>query len=119
MTTEEARQYFKDKGLTYKDITSGDICVLVMLLNKHINEACKNHEMSVDSMHMSEKIKSKYDTCGRLKECYLFINSHYFTHRKCISFNKDGFIGFCGWAGGNNPVPIISAFIKWVDMLVG
>ena len=33
-TNEEARQYFKDKGLTYADITEGDILTLTMLLNK-------------------------------------------------------------------------------------
>lgn len=30
-TTEEARQYFSSKGLTYDDITEGDILALVML----------------------------------------------------------------------------------------
>lgn len=117
MSNEEAREYFKNKGLTYEDITEGDICALVMLLNKSIKSACKNHEMSVDTMTMSEKIKSKYTTYGRLKECYLFMNSHYFTRRECISFNRDGFIGFCGWADSSNTKPVIDAFIKWCDGL--
>jgi hypothetical protein len=117
MTNDEAREYFKNKGLAYQDITAGDICVLVMMLNKEIKTACKNHEMSVDSMHMSEKIKSKYSTNGTLKECYLFINSHYFKQRECISFNENGFIGFCGWAGGDNPKPIHKAFTEWCDYL--
>ena len=117
MTNNEAREYFKSKNLTYKDITSGDICTLVMLLNKHIKAACKNHEMSVDSMSMSEKIKSKYTTSGKLVECYLFINSHYFTRRECISFNKDGFIGFAGWSGTRNLIPIIAAFVEWCNNL--
>lgn len=117
MTNDYAREYYKSKGLTYNDITEGDICSLVMLLNKHIKKACKKHEMSVDTMRLSQKIKSKFTTNGKLIECYLFINSHYFTHRECISFNKDGFIGFCGWAGGNNHVPILNAFIEWCDAL--
>ena len=118
MTGEEARKYFESKDLKYSDITEGDICTLVMLLNKSIKQACKNHEMSVDTMRMSQKIKSKFTTNGQLIECYLFINSHYFTQRECISFNKDGFIGFCGWAGGDNPKPIIKAFVQWCDALV-
>lgn len=117
MSNDEAREYFKNKNLSYNDINAGDICCLVMLLNQSIKKACKNSEMSVDSMHMSEKIKSKYTTNGKLVECYLFINSHYFTQRECISFNKDGFIGFAGWSGTQNLVPIISAFIKWCDYL--
>lgn len=117
MGNEEARQYFKDKGLSYSNINSGDICVLVMLLNKSIKSACKNHKMSADTMRMSEKIQSKYKTNGELIECYLFINSHYFTRRECISFNKDGFIGFAGWASSGNVAPIIKAFIEWCDYL--
>lgn len=117
MNNDEAREYFKNKVLSYDDITAGDICVLVMLLNKHIKAACKNHEMSVDSMYMSEKIKSKYKTNGKLIECYLFINSHYFTQRECISFNKDGFIGFAGWADSSNTAPIIKSFVEWCDYL--
>ena len=117
MTNEQAREYFKNKGLIYSDITEGDICVLVMLLNKHIKKANKDGITSCD-MRMSEKIQSKYKTNGTVQECYLFVNSHYFTRRECISFNRDGFIGFCGWAGGGNPTPIINAFIEWCDGLV-
>ncbi|NRT90116.1 hypothetical protein [Clostridium beijerinckii] len=88
-----------------------------MLLNKHIRQANKDGITSVNTMRMSEKVKSKYKSNGELIECYLFMNSHYFTQRECISFNKDGFIGFCGWAGGTNSVPIINAFIEWCNYL--
>lgn len=30
MTSEEARNYFVQKGLSYEDITEGDICALVI-----------------------------------------------------------------------------------------
>ena len=114
---EEARRYFKDKGLSYNDITEGDICVLTMLLNKHVKKANKDGKMSTTSMRMSEKIKVKCDTQGRIKECYLYINSHYFTRRECISFNPNGFIGFGGWADDWNVAPMISAFIEWCDTI--
>lgn len=117
LNSETAREYFKNKNLSYKDITEGDICTLVMLLNKSIKLACKNHQMSVDSMRMSQRIKSKFTTNGKLIECYLFMNSHYFRQRECISFNKDGFIGFCGWADGSNSKPIINSFIEWCNSL--
>lgn len=114
---DKAREYFKSKNLTYDDITAGDICTLVMILNKNIKKACREGTTSVNSMYMSEKIRSKYKSNGRLIECYLFINSHYFTQRECISFNKDGFIGFCGWAGGGNVAPIVNSFIEWIDTI--
>ncbi|MEC3688106.1 hypothetical protein ABEX71_19830 [Bacillus subtilis] len=117
MTSEEARNYFIQKGISYEDITEGDICALVMLLNKHIKQAVKAHTMSVDTMRMSQKIKSKYKTNGTLKSCYLYINSHKFTQREAISFNPDGFIGFAGWADSGNRQPIISAFTEWVGYM--
>ncbi|WGE37123.1 hypothetical protein [Bacillus stercoris] len=117
MNSEEARDYFIQKGLSYEDITEGDVCVLVMLLNKHVKQAVKAHTMSVDTIRMSQKIKSKYKTNGTLKSCYLHINSHYFTQREAISFNPDGFIGFAGWADSGNTQPLIDAFIEWVDYM--
>ncbi|MCY9257371.1 hypothetical protein ABE060_00355 [Bacillus rugosus] len=59
MNSEKARSYFVQKGLSYEDITEGDICVIVMLLNKHVKQAVKAHTMSVDTMRMSQKITSK------------------------------------------------------------
>ncbi|WP_181219459.1 hypothetical protein [Bacillus subtilis] len=57
MNSEEARTYFVQKGLSYEDIYEGDICVLVMLLNKHVKQAVKANKMSVDTMRMSQKNK--------------------------------------------------------------
>ena len=88
-SNNDARAYFAQKGLTYDDITEGDILTLVMLLNKHIKLAVKNHEMSTDSMYMSSKIDMKKKTNGSIICCFLYMNSHYFTQRECISFNKD------------------------------
>lgn len=117
MNSEVARQYFVENGFKYEDITEGDICILYMLLNKHIKRAVKAKSMSTDSMRMSQKIDSKYRTNGTLKSCYLYINSHYFTQREAISFNLDGFIGFAGWADSSNRQPFIDAFVEWIGRM--
>ena len=49
-TNNEARAYFAGKGLTYADVTEGDILALVMLLNKHIKKANKDCETSMGSI---------------------------------------------------------------------
>lgn len=116
-TTQEARDYFKEKGLTYNDITEGDILTLVLLLNREIKKAVKDHEMSTQSMHLSRRLDIKKRSNGAITECYLYINSHYFTQRECISFNRNGFIGFCGWADQGNTNPILRAFLEWCDCL--
>lgn len=116
-SNDEARQYFKDKGLTYDDITEGDILTLVMLLNKHIKAAVKDNETSVDSMCLSKKVVIVKKKNGTLSHGFLYLNSHYFTNRECISFNRDGFIGFAGWADQGNVNPILRAFLEWCDNL--
>lgn len=116
-TNQEARDYFKEKGLTYNDITEGDILALVLFLNMEIKKAVKAHETSVESMHLSRRLDIKKRSNGTITECYLYINSHYFTQRECISFNRNGFIGFCGWADQGNTNPILRAFLAWCDCL--
>lgn len=116
-TNNEARQYFRDKGLTYDDITEGDILSLLMLLNREIKKSNKAGETSVSTMHMSSKIYMKKRTNGTIIKCFLYINSHYFTQREAISFNEDGFIGFAGWADQGNTNPLLRAFLRWCDDL--
>lgn len=118
-TTQQARNYFESKGLTYDDITEGDILVLVMMLNKEIKKASKAGEMSTNTMHLSKLVRMKKKPNGTIISCFLFMNSHYFTQRECISFNHDGFIGFCGWADQGNTNPVLRAFLKWCDYLGG
>lgn len=116
-TTKEARQYFRDKGLSYHDITEGDILSLLMLLNREIKKSNKAGETSVSTMYMSSKINMKKRTNGTIIKCFLYINSHYFTRREAISFNEDGFIGFAGWADQRNTNPLLRAFLRWCDDL--
>ena len=116
-TTKEARQYFRDKGLSYHDITEGDILSLLMLLNREIKKSNKAGETSVSTMHMSSKINMKKRTNGTIIKCFLYINSHYFTRREAISFNEDGYIGFAGWADQGNTNPLLRAFLRWCDDL--
>lgn len=116
-TNEEARQYFRDKGLSYHDITEGDILSLLMLLNLEIKKSNKAGETSDSTMHMSSKIYMKKRTNGTIINCFLYVNSHYFTRREAISFNEDGFIGFAGWADQGNINPLLRAFLRWCDDL--
>lgn len=88
-----------------------------MLLNKHIKKANADCETSMGSMYLSRRIDLKRKTNGTLISCFLYVNSHYFERRECISFNADGWIGFAGWADQGNTNPILRAFIEWSDAL--
>lgn len=116
-TNNDARAYFAQKGLTYDDITEGDILTLVMLLNKHIKKANKDCETSMGTMYLSRRVDMKRKTNGAIVSCFLYVNSHYFERRECISFNKGGWISFAGWADQGNTNPILRAFLEWCDQL--
>ena len=108
---------FPEKGLSYHDITEGDILSLLMLLKREIKMSNKAGETSVSTMHMSSKIYMKKRTNGTIIKCFLYINSHYFTQLEAISFNEGGFIGFAGWADQGNINPLLRAFLRWCDDL--
>ena len=115
-SNDYCRAKFKELGLSYDDITDGDILTLVMLLNREIKRSIKSGE-SLKTMYLSDKKVIKHKSNGAITECYLFMNSHIFTQRECISFNKDGWIGFAGWADSGNSNPIRRAFLEWCDIL--
>ena len=116
-TNDEARKYFLDKGLSYKDITDGDIAALALMLGSEYKKANKTGETSVNTIYLSKKISIKHNVDGSIISAFLYVNSHYFTQRECISFNANGFIGFAGWADDGNTNPIKRAFLKWCDMM--
>ena len=115
-SNEYCRQYFADCGLTYADIMDGDILALVMMLNREIKLSNKLGE-TFTPLRLSEKTVIKHKNDGSISECYLFLNSDYFTRRECISFNRDGFIGFAGWADDRNTYPLRRAFLEWCEYL--
>ena len=66
-STNEAREYFSNCGLTYRDINDGDILSLVLMLNQELKKANKNRETSTGNMRLSEKINVKKQK--QEKEC--------------------------------------------------
>ena len=115
-TNNEARDYFKKCGLTYNDITEGDVLSLVFMINRELKKSNKVGETSV-KMSLSKKINMTKNMNGTIKNCYLYLSSYYFIKREAISFNTDGFIGFAGWADEGNLNPLKRAFLAWCDKL--
>ena len=115
-TTNEARKFFKNRGLSYDSIHEGDILILCMMLQKELKKSNKAGETSV-TMTLSKRVDMKKKSNGSITECYIYMNAHYFTRRECISFNRDGFIGFAGWADQGNTNPLLRAFLEWCNYL--
>lgn len=115
MTSNDARQYFIDKGLTYSVLTPYTIDLLVAMLN---NEIMKQRKEIPDTALLyieQPKITAKQRKTGDYSGMELKVKGTYFSHREAITFNEDGFIGFCGWASGYHKQPFIDGFLKWCD----
>ena len=115
-TTNEAREFFKNRGISYDSIHEGDILILCMMLQKELKKSNKAGETSV-TMTLSKRVDMKKKSNGSITECYIYMNAHYFTRRECISFNRDGFIGFAGWSDQGSTNPILRAFMAWCNYL--
>lgn len=118
LTTEQARQYFKDKNLNYSKITYNDLTKLQLLLIDELNSYIINDEHGKE-MGMTFRTPLKKDikvlVRSGLQYAFLKVDGSYFEKREAISFNRDGFIGFAGWASSRNAQPMLRAFIRWCD----
>lgn len=124
MTTSEARAYFKEKGLTYASVTIQDLHCLKELLDKHfINQRLARIKEGKKPLYWKRVNAAKYykgefdPPTGAMVCAFLTGSGEYFNAREVISFNRDGFIGFCGAADTENTAPVLAAFVEWCDWL--
>lgn len=115
MNNDEARQYFKDKGLTYSILNSKTIILLKKLVQKEIDKMKSEvNDCCLVSMNRLRPVNSQLKN-GWVE---LTVKGGHFDNREAITFNRDGFIGFAGWASTRNTQPFIDGFIKWCDEMV-
>ncbi|MDR2024042.1 MAG: hypothetical protein LBQ71_12565 [Hungatella sp.] len=117
MKTQEAREYFRNKGLSYDDISIIDFRQLHTLVGEHLDiyreetEHAKQMNMTVKKISPKDKKFSNYG----LVRGKILIDGSYFRSREGITFHENGFIGFCGEFSTVNSEPILQAFVKWCD----
>lgn len=114
MTNNEARQYFKDKGLTYAVLNPQTVKLLKDIVQIEIdNMKTEITDCILVSINRLGPVNSQLKN-GWVE---LTIKGTYFDKREAITFNRNGFIGFAGWASSDNTKPFIYGFIKWCDEL--
>lgn len=119
MTTEEAREYFKNKGLTYGDIGMIDFEQLHTIVGTYLDiyRTKTDHAKQMNMKVRKISPRTKKFNKGKLVRGKILIDGSYFHSREGITFHENGFIGFCGEFSTVNSEPIISAFVKWCDDL--
>ena len=119
MTREEARLYFKAKGLTYRDISSGEMSLLRSLLDRQFAEERRARLQASRPVYW-QRVNAVYGdnrADGSMIWTRITAKGASFTTTNVISFNRDGFIGFCGEASDENLKPVLAAFVAWCDEL--
>lgn len=124
MTTNEARAYFKDKGLCYQDVKLSDLHYLRETIDEHFIRFRKRIMQTLEKPLYWKRVndakfyKGTFDPITGAMVCaFLTANGEYFDAREVISFNRDGYIGFCGSADSENTAPVLAAFVEWCDWL--
>jgi hypothetical protein len=101
LTRDAARAAFHDAGLTYEILTPDNL----RGLRRCIDQKMRTNGLIKNTFRMR---KTKELRC----------KSFYFDDREAVTFNRDGFIGFAGWADDNNIQPILEGFIEWVHNIL-
>ncbi len=108
MTRDEARDHWAKSGLTYAVLTKESIARLRKIIDAEMRKSgCINGTFRAGRAGTVTKDWADI-------RCQAF----YFTGRQAVTFERDGFIGFAGWADETNVQPILSAFVAWVDEIV-
>lgn len=116
ISNDEAREYWKDSGLTYDVVKERDIAMLKLWIGQEYSEeGTHNSDITVELYGSDAFFYKAVDSS--LKRGTIYLKSSDWNGREGISFNRDGFIGFCGGLSTRNTQPAIRAFVKWVDWL--
>lgn len=121
-TPDEMRRLWADVGVGYHGIGDNDLDMLKAMLGE---ELCR-HNASVGGKGSALKMRvGKSDASwgedmlgptvygDMLLYGFIRVDGPYFKDREAISFNKDGFVGFAGWADSTNVRPFLKAFGRW------
>jgi len=117
---DQAREYFKECVLTYNDITIRDLKYLQVEVDNEFNK-CRKAAINDKAngywvrVNDAKYFKGEYGDDGHVICAFLTAKGTYFTAREVISFNRSGFIGFCGEADDNNTQPVLTAFMAWCE----
>jgi hypothetical protein len=118
---DEAREYFKNKGLSYLNITEEDIKKLSEILSEELVSYLENggeHTKQMDMRLSKPRIKDvKVLKQTGLQYARIQIDGSYFDRREGITFSSTGFIGFGAEFSDVNVQPILKAFHRWCDLV--
>lgn len=107
-TRDAAREAWRDTGLKLSDLTGRDLAAL----RRTLDRSMRRSGLIRGTLRMESRIRTRTEG-PRVVFADLRCRSDYFTGRQAVTFERDGFVGFAGWADEVNVQPILEAFIAW------
>lgn len=101
-----AREKFSRSGLAYADLGRDDLERLRKTIDRHLMKAG-----TIEGYRMDRGMRLVDWPSGWAA---LTCKAYYFEKREAVTFGRDGFIGFAGWADDRNVAPILDGFSEWV-----
>lgn len=119
MSSVKARESFKTKlGVKsekgWKQISSKDIDVIAGNIAKNL----KNHgygDCTLEIGKISIRKSGDLIDMAEIRVNQKINGEDGWNNRQGITFESDGFIGFCGWADSHNSKPFVDGFMKWLE----
>lgn len=104
LTNDSVRALLAQKNITVENVTKEQLEELAVLLRK--------------SLVASGNYRNTYALDYPPKDLmFMTCSTDQWKGRECISFNRDGFIGFAGWADVKNVKPILEAVTQWAESI--
>ena len=100
-TNDDARVAIKEAGITTDNVTDRQLKQLWYALSARLLESGNYN----GTYEMNAPTGTKFMTC----------RTEQWDEREAVSFNRDGFIGFAGWADSSNVKPILKAVEDWLE----
>ncbi|NGM16982.1 hypothetical protein GMI70_02990 [Eggerthellaceae bacterium zg-893] len=111
----QARAEFKAR-FTYADLTRFDVEMLAMFINREC--AIRAIAGGLPRLWVPGLGEKGVRVCpskdGGIESAFVTVSGDCFESREAVSFNGDGFIGFCGWASDASAAPVVGAFRGWL-----
>jgi hypothetical protein len=104
LTNDSVRALLAQKNITVENVTNQQLEELAILLRKSL----------VNSGNYRNTYALDYPPKDLM---YMTCSTEQWKGRECVSFNRDGFIGFTGWADDKNTKPILEAVVEWVESI--
>lgn len=116
MTSQECRYLWEILKLTYADIEPYDLDALQGYIALECAKSCRKGKTPRYTIprRKNDSLCYKMNPDGGIAKAYLKIDCPgQWNGREAVSFNSDGFIGFCGWADSQNSQPFYRAWREW------